>query len=180
MSHFHAVRFYETTESLCSVVAAFLGTGLVTNEPAVVIATPEHRSAIVAALRAVSFSVESLQASGKLLLLDAGDLLSTLMVNDTVDAVRFAGAATHAIGRVCTPQTRALRAYDEMVDLLWTRNQRAAAIRLETLWDRLTVAQGCSLLCGHAVKGLRDAGRQSVCAQHSHVLAHNGVPHPAR
>ena len=53
--HFHAVRFYENDESLCRIVAEFLGEGIVSGQPALVIATPEHRDDIVQELRARLF-----------------------------------------------------------------------------------------------------------------------------
>ena len=39
---FHAVRFYESRQSLAGMVGQFLGEGFVAGLPAVVIATPEH------------------------------------------------------------------------------------------------------------------------------------------
>ena len=44
--HHHAVQFYGSEESLFTTVAGFLGEGLVTRQPAIVIATPAHRLAI--------------------------------------------------------------------------------------------------------------------------------------
>jgi hypothetical protein len=71
-----------------------------------------------------------------------------------------------------------VRAYDEMVDVLWKQDAPAAASRLEALWDRLTIARRCSLLCGHEVGHLcAGIARQSVCAHHSHVVADDGLPH---
>lgn len=181
MSHFHAVRFYETTESICGTVAAFLGGGFIKKEPALVIATPAHRLAIAEALRSVNFSVDALETSGALVMIDAGTTLAAFMVNDTPDPVRFESVAGGAVERLTGPPQGAVRIYDEMVDVLWKREEEDAAMRLEALWDRLAVNRHCSLLCGHAVgRFCRPDGRQTLCAQHSHVLAGNGVPHPLK
>ena len=51
-THHHAVRFYESDESLCRIVAEFLGEGLIVGQPALVVATPEHRAGIIEQLRA--------------------------------------------------------------------------------------------------------------------------------
>ena len=59
--HFHAVRFYDSPDSLCRIVANFLADGLKGHEPALVIATPEHRRGITAALHAQKFDVEALE-----------------------------------------------------------------------------------------------------------------------
>lgn len=182
MSHFHAVRFYESTESICGTVAAFLGGGFIQREPAIVIAAPGHRKAIAAALRSVNFSVDALEEAGSLVMMDAATLLGSILVNGTPDPVRFQSVVGFAVESMGATRTSAVRIYDEMVDLLWKQDRPQAAIRLEMLWDRLTVARRCSLLCGHAVGHFCPGGgsRQSLCAQHSHILAGNGVPHPLK
>ena len=55
---FHAVRFYDSKESLCRIVAAFLGDGLAAGQPGLVIGTPEHRAGIADASRAASTSID--------------------------------------------------------------------------------------------------------------------------
>lgn len=182
MSHFHAVRFYESTESICGTVAAFLGGGFIKQDPALVIAAPGHRKAIAAALRAVNFSVDALEESGALVMIDAATMLDSFLVNETPDPVRFQSVVGAAVSDLGARDTSSVRVYDEMVDLLWKQDRPDAAIRLETLWDRLTVACHCSLLCGHAVGHVCSGtgGRQSLCAQHSHILAGDGMPHPLK
>jgi hypothetical protein len=175
---FHGVHFYDSTDAIARVVTAFLGAGFVTGEPAVVIATPPHRNAIARALSAVSFSIDALQESGLLLLMDARATLSAIMPGGMPDAARFESMAGHAIDRADAP-ARTIRVYDEMVNLLWQDGGADDAIALERLWDQLTVDRQCLLLCGHDVGSfVRAAGRQSVCARHTHVLASNGIPHP--
>ena len=51
---FHAVRFYESRQSLAGMVGQFLGEGFVAGLPAVVIATPEHLDAIKGVLTSAS------------------------------------------------------------------------------------------------------------------------------
>ena len=87
--HFHAVKFYETHESLCRIVVEFLGEGLLARQPALVIATPEHLAGIVAELEARHFDVAGMRAAGDLLLLDVADMLAAFMVDGMPDAERF-------------------------------------------------------------------------------------------
>src|ERR1700674_2316049 len=82
----HAVKFYESRESLCQIVAEFLGEGMSVQQPALIIATPEHRAGIVAELRARHFDVDEMQAAGDLLLLDASETLKTIMAGALPDA----------------------------------------------------------------------------------------------
>ena len=93
--HFHAVKFYESPEALCEIVAEFLGEGLVGHHPALVIATPEHRAGILAALCTRRLDVNRLQSDGDLLLLDASDVLASFMVDGMPGlAARFGSPPT--------------------------------------------------------------------------------------
>src|SRR5262245_31014692 len=69
--HQHAVQFYGTDESLFTTVAGFLASGLVAGQPAVVIATPAHRSSIVKYLRDRLIDCDRALRNGDLVLLDA-------------------------------------------------------------------------------------------------------------
>src|SRR3989337_3038299 len=87
--HFHAVRFYEDAASLAKMVAGFIAEGFITDHPAILIATPEHRHAITQQLQAMSFNVDHLTSQGNLLVLDANETLATFMVDGMPNAQRF-------------------------------------------------------------------------------------------
>jgi DcmR-like sensory protein len=178
--HFHAVRFYDTKESLCRIVAEFLGEGLVANQPALVIATPEHRDGIVQELRARHFDVDQMRAAGDLLLLDAREMLATFIVDGQPDADLCRIHVTRAIEQVCRGRKDCtVRAYGEMVDLLWKDGASIAAVRLEMLWNQLAMTHDFSLLCGYAMGNFyKDAGVADICAQHTHVVSAAGVAAP--
>lgn len=172
-ARFHAVRFYENKASLCRTVADFLGEGMASGQPSLVIATTAHRDAVLSELGARQVDVDALQAAGDLLLLDARETLATFMVDGMPDAALFnihVPAALECVRRGRTDGT--IRAYGEMVDVLWQDGLSAAAIRLEMLWNQLAMTHDFSLLCGYAMGSFyKDAGMRAVCAQHSHVLA---------
>ena len=177
---FHAVRFYDSPESLCRIVAGFLADGLRTGEPALMIATPGHRVGIVEALRARRFDVEALEAAGDLLLLDAEDLLATFMVEGMPDAERFKVVGFQIIERACRGRTNCtIRAYGEMVDVLWKQGQAVAAIRLEMLWNTLGASKDFSLLCGYAMGNFYKGSQQhEICGHHTHLVNDEGRLEP--
>ena len=170
--HFHAVRFYENKASLARTVADFLAEGFGLDQPALVIATPAHRDALLAELHARQLDVATLQAAGDLLLLDARTVLATFMVDGMPDATLFNQHVPAAIEQLCHGRKDCtIRAYGEMVDVLWQGGMTAAAIRLEMLWNQLAMTHDFSLLCGYAMGSFyKDAGMRDVCAQHSHVI----------
>jgi hypothetical protein len=176
--HFHAVRFYDSPDSLCRIVAAFLSDGLKTGQPALVIATPEHRAGIIETLRALDLDADALQASGDLLVLDAEDTLASFMVDGMPDPVLFQTVGSEVIERACRGRRDCtIRAYGEMVDVLWKQGQSVAAVRLEMFWNRLAATKDFSLLCGYAMGNFYKGSQQyEICAQHTHIIGDDGRP----
>lgn len=176
--HFHAVRFYKDADSLCAIVGTFLTEGLTASQPAVVIATPVHRRSIEECLEREGLDVAKLKAGGQLVLLDADTLLSQFMVDGMPDSALFKGAIIPVLDRICEGRKAGVvRAYGEMVDVLWKAGQTVAAIRLEMLWNDLARTRSFSLLCGYAMGHFyKDAAVDEICAQHSHVLTDSQPP----
>jgi hypothetical protein len=179
--HFHAVRFYDSKESLCRIVAEFLGAGFVAGQPGLVIGTADHRAGIVHELRSRHFDVDRMQAVGDLLLLDARETMSSFMVDGMPDGELFRGRATQAIETVCRGRADCtIRAYGEMVDLLWKDGHTVAAVRLEMLWNKLAMTHDFSLLCGYAMGNFyKDASISEICQQHTHAIGAGGEMAPS-
>jgi hypothetical protein len=169
--HFHAVRFYKDTDSLCAIVGTFLKEGFVESQPAVVIATPRHREKIEECLQDEGLDVAALKASRQLVLLDAGAVLSTFMVDGMPSSALFTAAMKPIFQG---SGAKRIRAYGEMVDVLWKGGHTVAATRLEMLWNDLARTQSFSLVCGYSMGNFyKDAAVDEICAQHSHVLSEN-------
>jgi hypothetical protein len=173
---YHAVRFYENKASLCRLVAEFLGEGLAIGQPALIIGTPEHRAAIADELRARDFDVERLEAAGELLLIDARTALASFMIDGVPDSNLFLARTTRSIELLCRGRRDCtIRAYGEMVDLLWKDGESTAAVQLEMLWNRLATTHDFSLLCGYAMGNFyKDASVGDICHHHTHVIASDG------
>jgi hypothetical protein len=175
--HFHAVKFYETPESLCRIVAEFLSEGLIAQQPALIIATPEHRHGILAALRVRDIDVDGVQAGGDLLLLDASQTLGRIMREGMPDAKLFKTTATNALEALCRDRKDCtVRAYGELVDVLWKAGHHAAAIRLEMFWNTLAATHDFALLCGYAMGSFyKDSALSAIHHQHSHIVSSDGA-----
>ncbi|HEY4386628.1 MAG TPA: PAS domain S-box protein, partial [Ktedonobacteraceae bacterium] len=67
-----------------------------------------------------------------------------------------------------------VRIFGEMVALLWAQGNRAAAIRLEDLWNELGQAYAFSLFCAYPMQGFggstHEAQFSQICQQHSQVV----------
>jgi hypothetical protein len=171
--HRHAAKFYESEKSLYQTAANFLSDGLIASRPAVVIATPLHTGAIEHYLRARWIDVSRAKQHGDLICLDAEDTLGTFMIGGHPDAELF-----HVnVGSVLEQARRGrrgapIRAYGEMVDVLWRQGRADAAIELEILWNELALKHAFSLLCGYAMGNFFTRAEQfhEVCRQHTHVF----------
>jgi len=176
--HFHAVRFYEDDRSLCRIVADFVGDGLAAGEQAIVIATPSHTDYICRALEGLTFNVATLRERRDLIVLDAQETLSTFMRASVPDANAFRRSVGGVIEAMIEGRPKpGMRAYGEMVDLLWKQEQAEAAIRLEVLWNELANLYPFSLLCGYSLGNFYKLGAyEHICAQHTHVVSASGQP----
>lgn len=171
--HHHAVQFYGTDESLFATVGGFISEGLIAGQPAVIIATPAHTKAILDELVRRLIDVAEARHIGDLVCMDAEDTLATLMADDLPDPRAFMKNVGDVIeqalaGRVRTP----VRAYGEMVDVLWKQGKIEAAMRLEILWNELAGSHAFQLLCGYSMGNFCKHSEhfETVCAQHTHVL----------
>lgn len=168
----HAATFYDSEESLVSTVTTFLNDGLIAGEPALVIATAEHRAAIEARLQAGHVEVVTAKRTGDLVMLDAEDMVGTFMVNGSPDPNAFGrtfGSIMRQVqrGRARTP----IRAYGEIVNVLWQQRATGAAIQVEMLWNKLATSLEFSLLCSYAMGNFFKQAEelQDVCRLHTRV-----------
>lgn len=178
--HHHAVQFYGDRDSLFSTVAAFLGQGFGQGHAAIIIATKDHCAAILERLKDRSVDVERAHDAGTLIVLDAHHTLDLFMDGDMPDPMRFEASVGRLIGDLLAESDERLliRAYGEMVDVLWKQGRSHAAIRLEMLWNRLAQRHGFSLLCGYAMGNFykETRGFEEVCRQHTHIVAPTKEP----
>jgi hypothetical protein len=171
--HFHAVKFYDSSDSLSRIAAEFLGEGLDSRQRALVIGTPSHRKAVVDELRARHFDVVGMEAAGDLVILDAQAMLGSFMVGGRPDASLFQATAARQLDRL---GDRPIRVFGEGVDVLWKAGLGDAAIRLEMLWNKLTLGRDIKTLCAYSVSNFyNDTSLRAIFDEHSHVVSDKGA-----
>lgn len=172
--HHHAVQFYGTEASLFDTVSTFLAEGLVARHPAIVIATPGHRTGILDALSGRLIDCQKALREGDLIVLDAEETLDLFMIHGMPDADLFDANIGRLIEQSLNGRRRvALRAYGEMVDVLWKQGRTDAAIQLEMFWNRVAATYNFALLCGYAMGSFYKQTQpvEEICELHSHVVA---------
>lgn len=169
----HAVHFYEDSASLCRIVGRFLSGGLSAGEPAIIIATLPHRQEILSNLGDRSINVAQARRLGELVVLDVDDTLGAFMLDGTPDAALFDTYMCTILTQVMRVRPHAtIRAYGEMVDVLWKAGRSEAAIKLETRWNALASRHPFSLLCGYSMGQFYKQPDffKHVCGQHDAVI----------
>ena len=171
--HGHVVQFYEDDAVLVGAMGAFLGAGLGAGEAALVIATPEHRQALTLRLEAQGIDIPSALGRGQLSLLDARETLARFMVGGMPDEDLFMQQIGGMVAKSSVGRT-GLRAFGEMVALLWEDRNPEAAIHLEHLWNKLGNTVAFSLLCAYPIQGFKSSAHGKlfarVCHEHSAVI----------
>ncbi len=168
--HHHVVQFYEDHEVLVDTVADYAAQGLRQGDTVVLIATAAHLERIRAALAGVASATDE---SGRLLCLDAADTLAQLMDGDRPDPAAF----DRVVGSLLRGVQGPIRAFGEMVALLWDDGQVQAAMELEELWNRLCGDTPFALMCAYEIGSGDGPGHdlEAVCHLHSQVIG-SGAP----
>jgi MEDS: MEthanogen/methylotroph, DcmR Sensory domain len=122
-------------------------------------------------------SVNPTQAvrDGSLVLLDADEALSQFMVNGQPDWDLFDSTVGASVREV---QLRAagfsLRAYGEMVGILWTQGRFSAAMVLEEFWNTVLESTEFRLFCAYPIdvfgKAFHRCDVDALLCSHSHML----------
>lgn len=155
----HEVTFYDREEQLLCQLEAFVIEGARCGETTVVIATPEHRQLLRERL-------EEWDLQEAFLGLDARQTLDRFIVDGLPDPTLF----ELTIGTlVRSKASGGLRAYGEMVALLWADDNVPATLALEELWNGLQRSVAFPLLCAYPLAGV-ESGLAAICDLHTHVV----------
>jgi anti-sigma regulatory factor (Ser/Thr protein kinase) len=167
----HVVQFYDRESDLACAVGAYLAQAVRAGDIAIVIATPDHRSAFERELAAAG-ALGDVNRGGSIVWFDAAATLARCMTDGRVDPEAF-HTAVGGIVREAGQTGRAIRAYGEMVALLWDAGDVLDAIELEKLWNELARELEFSLWCayhGHSLAVHEHADElHEVCHLHTCV-----------
>lgn len=168
---YHGVQFYENDAVLCEGVSTFVGAGLAAGEKVIIIASGAHSREITTRLSANAFDVERASSTGRLVVLDARETLAKFMDGAMPDPSRF----REVVGGLLGDGEARIRAYGEMVDILWREGNSQAAIGVEELWGSLAEQIPLSLLCAYVTANFEGAepkgGFERVCRAHTHLFS---------
>ncbi len=173
----HVVQFYSGDEFLINELANLVGNSLASGQSSIVLATKDHRERLSDRLKQQGLDLSLAVEQQRYVPLDAADTLSTFMVGDQPDKVRFMEVLDRVLLRAKKASARVdmrLTVFGEMVALLWAEGKVDAAIRLEHLWNELALHHEFHLACAYPISFFdrpeHAESFQRVCAAHSALI----------
>ena len=158
----HGVEFYAYDAQITGRVADFIVPAFDAGEAVVIIATREHRAALEQELVARGFDVASARRTGTYVALDAAETVAKLIDDGVPSGARFAAVVGGVIADALARGATHVRAYGEMVALLWLAGRPDAAIVLEHLWNDLGREGTFTLLCGYPISAFRPSQAAAI------------------
>jgi anti-sigma regulatory factor (Ser/Thr protein kinase) len=169
----HVVHFYHSEEELATQAGGYLAKAIRGGGVAIVIASEKHQFAFERRLAEAGIDVSAARASGAWLVVDAEEALSQFTVNGKPDAGGF-DVVIGKLVRRAAGRGRPVRAYGEMVAMLWEAGLLTAAIELEKMWNELIRKEKLALLCAYpagSVAGeLHSTAFTEVCRLHAAIV----------
>jgi anti-sigma regulatory factor (Ser/Thr protein kinase) len=173
----HAVQFYDHESELARTVGRYLTAAVADGAIGIAIATEAHGRLLEAELEAAGLDPEACRRDGSLIVLDAAVTMSQFVDHGTIDREDFR-RVVGAVVRRAAETGRPVRAFGEMVALLWEAGNVLAAIDLEKAWNELAHELPFALVCAYRSESVRGSelseALAEVCHLHSAVVS---APH---
>jgi hypothetical protein len=169
----HLVQIYQDDGVFLDSLLGFVAGGLEANDGVIVIATAEHLAALEDRLLNHGISLHIARSRDLYIALDAEETMAQFMVNGWPDDVLFERMVTRLLERA-RGHDRRVRAFGEMVAVMWGQGLNGATVRLEHLWHKFCQREAFSLFCAYPRSGFTqnaDASMKEICETHSRVLA---------
>lgn len=169
----HFVQIYEDETVFLDTLEGFVAGGLQSDDGVILISTDAHLNALELRLIEKGFNLEAARANDQYFALKAEEVLERFMVKSWPDDKLFGDVVSELIARA-KGDGRKVRAFGEMVAILWARGDQGATVRLEHLWNQLCQRDKFSLFCAYPKAGFTRNATESIkeiCEAHSRVLA---------
>jgi hypothetical protein len=168
----HVVQIYESEQVFLDLLCGYVTGGIRNGDSVIVIATSDHILSLNARIKADGFDPFYLGLKDQYIPLDAHETLSKFMVDGWADEILF----RHTIADVLTRAkrfNRNVRAFGEMVSILWSQGNSGATVQLEHLWNKFAESETFCLFCAYPKSGFTKDPTESlheICCAHSKII----------
>jgi hypothetical protein len=174
----HIVQIYENEQVILDSLEGFVTSGFEAGENVIIIATEEHINALNLRLIKNGHDVHELCSANQYVPLNAERTLSKFMRNDWPEEGLFM-ATVREIVKGAASNGRRVRAYGEMVAILWGQGHCAATIHMEYLWNKFCRNNEFCLFCAYPKNGFTqniEASIAEIISTHTKVIAGWSMP----
>jgi hypothetical protein len=171
----HLLQLYEHDDIFLDTLEDYVCGGLRVGDAVVIISTARHAKDLTERLRQRGVDVEEERRNRNFILYNAEETLHSFVSDDGwPNDDEFYKVIGNILRRARGDEGRRVRAFGEMVAVLWDRGQNAATVRLEHLWHKLCQQErDFSLFCAYPKAGFTNyalKSLQDICALHSSVI----------
>jgi hypothetical protein len=169
----HLLQIYENDTVFLNSLEGFAGSGFLAGETVIVIATHVHLNSLNERLTKQGFKIDKLIELGMYLPLDAEATLKKFMVNNWPDERKFNKIVSSTL-KMANKKGRKIKAFGEMVALLWEQGNADATVQLENLWNKYIEKYKITLFCAYpksSFNGDHSTTMQHICASHSKIIS---------
>ncbi|CAN5609461.1 hypothetical protein BH23PAT1_BH23PAT1_0180 [soil metagenome] len=144
----HLVQFYPYETILMASLEEYIRAGIKGGDTCIVIASQEHLKYLDERLARNNIDTARARKNGQYINLDAAKTLEKFMINGLPDWSSFLDSVG-SIVEVTYNNGRPIRAFGEMVALLWQKGNAEAVLQLEEYWNDLAKIYPFSLFCAY-------------------------------
>jgi hypothetical protein len=171
----HIVQLYQDQDFLNRAVCRYARAGLANGEGVMLFATRPHWNAFRPRLEAEGVDVHAAQERGQLTVGDADEFLPRLMHGAMPDPPVFRRVFADVVARArAGGRYQKVRAWGEMVNILWERGDVAASMNLEDLFDQLNkivdIVMFCSFVMDTFDGDVHERMLPRLGMNHSHLI----------
>lgn len=170
----HLLQIYESDDIFLHGLEGFTATGFLNGDAVILIGTDMHISAVEEKLKD-KFDLEALKLSGQYIPYDVEEALSKFINNNEVDELKFREFISSLVARA-KDGGRTVRAFGEMVAILWGQGNRKATIKLEQMWSDICQSDIVCLYCAYPQSGFSQDANDSfdqICSHHTKMVKEN-------
>ena len=169
----HSVHVYDDDAALIMRLCGIVSSSLRVGDSVLIVATPEHRTSLVEELKSAGVDVRSHAREGTFTMVDAYEMLLSIMVNGHPDPLRFEdqiGRLLMRIRAISKSPDQRFTVFGEIVNLMWEQGNKQGALELEALWNDALNKNSFHLHCGYQRTGFQGDDEAAVCEVHTHML----------